>query len=256
MNKVVIVMTYFDRPYQLSRTLHSIVRTAYQHVEVVIVDDSSNQPPDVGLSNIRMKVIRTRHKRWTNPEPAYNVGIQEALDRGADVVILQNAECYHVGDVVSAAAQVTDTNYISFPCFSINEKTTFRTHDISALMMANDIGATADGQNAWYNHARHRPVAYDFCSAITVKNIVELNGYDERFSAGWGYGDDYLLQRIKMMGLKVEIPNLPLVVHQWHYNYAGAANRKPLIERNRLLYLKLITEGQPKAKHLYTADFI
>jgi glycosyltransferase involved in cell wall biosynthesis len=256
MIKVVVVMTYFDRPYQLSRTLHTLAQTKYQNVEVVIVDDSSNQPPEVGITDIRMRVIRTRRKNWTNPEPAYNTGIQEALDRGADVVVLQNAECYHVNDVVSAAAEVTDANYLSFACFSLNEKTTFRPHDITALMMTNPMGATADGQNAWYNHPLYRPVAYDFCSAITVKNLVELNGYDERFSYGWGYGDDYLLQRIRWMGLKVDIPTNPMVVHQWHYNYAGAANRKPLIERNRLLYAKLVQERQQRAKHCFTQDFI
>jgi hypothetical protein len=120
--------------------------------------------------------------------------------------------------------------------------------------MANNIGATYDGQLAWYNHSRYRPVAYDFCSAITPAALVELNGYDERFSLGWGYGDNYLLARIKMLGLRVSILDSPFVVHQWHYSAQQYHERRTLTAANRMLFEKLLTENNPRAEHLFTPN--
>jgi glycosyltransferase involved in cell wall biosynthesis len=257
MKKVVIVMTYFERPHQLHKTLKSIAQTKYQNFEVVIVDDGSvKAPPPLYLSSFEITVLTTARKCWTNPEPAYNTGLYYAMLRRPDVIILQNAECYHVGDVISAAAKVTDENYITFGCFSIDKANTFRQHEITALLQANELGASHDGQNAWYNHPQYRPVAYDFCSAITAKNMLALNGYDERLADGCGRGDDYLLQRIKMLGIKVEItaPPAPFVVHQWHYDADVPADKAQRVERNRQLYAQMLLEGQPRAQHKYTKD--
>lgn len=255
--RVSVVMTYYERPYQLSKTLESIVKTKHKDFNVVIVDDDS--PHAIGLPCVGypVKVIRTTEKKWTNPEPAYNTGIENAIDSGADIIILQNAECYHVGDVISYAATVTDKTYYSFACFSINEKQTFSNHNIEELIRSNNFGASFDGQTAWYNHPVLRPVAYDFCSAITTDNLVRLNGYDERFSTGIGYGDNFLLHRIRMMGLDVQIPLAPMVAHQWHYTQRTTEEvlRNQLIKNNRQLFEQLKGEGGIKAKHIFTNDF-
>jgi len=252
--KVVIVMTYFERPHQLKRTLASIAKTSHKDFEVIIVDDASEQEVQLGLCGYPITVLKTVHKQWINPEPAYNMGIYYAMLQKPDVIVLQNAECYHVGDVIARAAEVQEDEYISFGCFSINREVTFSTHDITALLMSNELGASHDGQNAWYNHPKYRPVAYDFCSAMRVENMRKLNGHDERFSAGIGYGDDYLLHRIKALGLKIEITTMPFVVHQWHYDLPVAPNKAELIARNRLLFHQLTQENHVRAEHLYTQD--
>lgn len=84
--------------------------------------------------------------------------------------------------------------------------------------------------------------------------MLQLNGYDERLSDGCGYGDNYLLERIKLLGLKITIPVNPLVVHQWHYTNHTPANKAQLVQRNRLLYAQLLKQGQAKAVHTYTPD--
>lgn len=255
MKKIVVVMTYFNRPYQLAVTLKSIAKTKYPNFEIVIVDDGSDVPPmKNALTSLPITVLQTQGKCWTNPEPAYNAGLVYAMAQKPDVIVLQNAECYHVGDVLEVAAQVTDANYLSFACFSIDKGSTFNGHDITRLLMENEHSATYDGQCAWYNHPRYRPVAYDFCSAITASNMRQLNGYDERLSSGCGYGDNYLLERIRMLGLRVSIPEYPFVVHQWHYDNKPPANKAQLVEKNRLLFLQLLTQGQPRAVHTYTPD--
>ena len=249
-------MTHFNRPHQLGATLDSLNDSRHGDFEVVVVDDCSTSIPLPQRTDYPVHMIQTKDKRWTNPEPAYNLGIQHALTLRPDVIILQNAECYHVGDVIARAAVIEPDEYLTFGCFSLDERTTFRPHDILALVMANDIGATYDGQLAWYNHSHHRPVAYDFCSAITPAALIALNGYDERFSLGWGYGDNYLLERIKMLGLRVGILDTPFVVHQWHYSAPQYHERRALTAKNRALFEKLLTENNPRAEHLFTENLL
>jgi glycosyltransferase involved in cell wall biosynthesis len=246
-------MTYYDRQFQLDRTLESIARTKYKNYEVVIVDDGSREDIKLGVCKFPITILKTVNKQWINPEPAYNKGIYFAMTKNPDIIILQNAECCHLGDIISKASEVTDGNYFAFGCYSIDEKTTFNSLS-GDLLATNNIGASKDGQNAWYNHSKYRPVAYDFCSAITATNLKKLNGYDERLSDGCGYGDDYLLARIRMLGLKVEIIDSPFVVHQWHYNNYVPKNKGELVFKNKLLIQELIKENNYRAKHILTQD--
>lgn len=252
--KVIVVITYFDRQYQLTKTLESIKNSQHTNFEVVIVDDCSESPIVHNITEYPVTILRTINKRWINPEPAYNTGLNYAMKKKPDVIIIQNAECYHVGDVISYATQVTDSTYITFGCFSLNDKNTFQDHNIVKLIQENPRRATIDGDLAWYNHPVYRPCAFDFCAAITAKNMKKLNGYDERFSTGWAYGDNYLLARVNMLGLKVEITERPFVVHQWHYTQRVEADWVRLNARNLLLYKQLTMLGEYKAKHLFTKD--
>jgi glycosyltransferase involved in cell wall biosynthesis len=254
MKKIAIVMTYFDRQFQLNKTLASISKSSHKDFEIIIVDD--NSPLDIAIGNYSfpITVIKIKNKKWTNPEPAYNKGIKEAITRGAEIIILQNAECYHEGDILNYADSVTNENYISFSCYSLNQETTFSNHNINEVINSNNKGAIENGENAWYNHPIHRPVAYDFCSAIRTENLIKLNGYDERFSDGCAYGDDYLIARIKMMGLRIDIPENPFVVHQWHYTTPQEPNRAELLKRNSDLLQNLIPLNEIKAQHIYTPD--
>lgn len=239
---VAVVMTYWNRSFQLCKTLKSIEKTSVKDKHIIIVDDGSDQKPIIPEVDFPVTILNTKDKWWTNPEPAYNLGIDFALGF-ADKVIIQNAECYHVGDILHYAENnINSKNYISFGCFSINEETTFKEHNIFKLL--NEKGASRDGENAWYNHPKHRPVGYDFCSAITADNLKKLNGFDERLSKGCGYGDDYLLYRIKLMGLDVKITSKPFVVHQWHYNNLTPENKGELVQisMDNFEKLKLLNE--------------
>ena len=252
--KIVIVATFFERPYQLAKTIKSLESSKHTNFELIVVDDNSKEDINIGVNSFPITIIKNRNKQWTNPEPAYNLGIAEALKKGAEIIILQNAENYHVGDILTESERVTLETYISFGCYSLNEEETFRDHDIREIIRANDKGAVDNGQNAWYNHPCHRPVGYDFCSAITAENLRKLNGYDERFSDGYAYGDDNLLDRIKKLGLKIEITEYPFVVHQWHYSRPQLPNQQQLVDRNLELFKRLSQESEIKAQHIYTPN--
>jgi GT2 family glycosyltransferase len=164
-----------------------------------------------------------------------------------DVIIIQNPECIHIGDLIEKASKIGENEYFSFGCYSINQEKTnllknslekdFELETLLNVIEPNYEPVTHDGDNGWYNHSIIRPVGYHFCSAITKKNIDDLGGFDERFAHGIAFDDNEILVRIQKKGLNVKIINNPFVVHQWHYsshNYEHL-NVHELIDKNRKL---------------------
>ena len=240
-----IVSAYHNRKQLLYNTLKTI-EPFYknENFEFILVDDCSDEEHRVEeYSSLFpfLKVIRLEKKdKWyVNPCVVFNKGFKESK---GDVVIIQNPECLHVGDVLKVAESIKDDEYISFGCYSISkDKTELVTNNIeSGLDIFNTIrpelkSVGSDGDNGWYNHPNIRPVGYHFCSAITKKNLVELGGFDERFAMGIAYDDNEFLLRIQKKGLKIKITSFPFVIHQWHYsshNYEHL-NTNELIKRNR-----------------------
>lgn len=241
-----IVMTYLSRQDQLNKTLESFLRYDPKEFEVVIVDDGS--PDDIVLSDypFKVNVIKVKDKTWVLGTPAWNIGIAEALKAEPDVIILQNAECKHVGNILDIAKTVDNASYFAFGCYSQGK-------DLSDVI--NNKCAAFDGDSAWYNHSKYRPKAYHFCSAITATNMKRLNGFDERFAYGIGYDDDYLLHQIKQLGLTIKIIDSPFVVHQWHYSSQPSPDKDKLVKKNQTLYAELSKKTEYRAKHLITKDF-
>lgn len=243
-----IVMTYFNRQPQLLKTLDSFKQYDPKDFFVVIVDDGSPEPLELPPFPFKITKIRMTDKNWTQGDPAWNAGIKYALSTDPDIIIIQNAECYHHGNILKAAKEnVTDKNYIVFGCYSQGKGE-------EPGSVINDKGATADGESAWYCHPVHRAKPYHYCSAITVKNMIKLNGFDERFSYGAGYDDDDLLQRIGKFGLEVYITTEPIVIHQWHEHTQYPFDERTLVEINFNLFQKVLKENTFRARHTVTED--
>jgi GT2 family glycosyltransferase len=255
--KIAVVMTYFERPFQLHETLLSIAKTEHKDFEVIIVTDENQLKFEVPNLTYKPIILSCKKdtKDWVGSMMAFNIGFKFAISGGADIILMQHAECYHVGDVISIASTVTNRNYISFGCYSIDEGTTFSEHDIFEVIKKNNDRAKVDGQNAWYNHPTKRPVGYNFCSAITVDNLKRLNGFDERFKDGIAYDDDDFINRVKLLRLRVDITDNPFVVHQWHFSGHGLIpDKRERMEKNKELFISLKKNGNIRAKHLITAD--
>tara|TARA_R110000851_G_scaffold72260_3_gene160243 strand:- start:1516 stop:2289 length:774 start_codon:yes stop_codon:yes gene_type:complete len=249
MFKVSIVMSYYNRREQFLRTLSTIQKTKYKNYEVIVVDDGSldeHRLEDVeGINLIR---IDPNTKDYINPCIPFNRAIAAAT---GDVVILQNPECLHLGDVVSHAANnVTDKNYISYECYSFDQFITERLpKKVDEIMMERIKGTLkqlpqvrpAAGDCGWYNHSTIKPTGYHFTSAISKRQLDTLGGFDEKFAHGVGFDDDEFLARVKHLGLEIVIPPIePLVIHQWHYISGHlneiAANDMSLFFKNQTLY--------------------
>ncbi len=222
--KTAIVMTAYNRDELLRRTLESFQQ--YKDKDYFIIIDKDPDPKDYFNSGI-----------------AYNRAFPKALEQDPDIVIIQNAECYHAGDIIGYAEKhLTDKNYISFGCYSLPKDSL-----IPPPIRWNE-GARYDGQSAWYNHPVYRPVGYHFCAAITAKNLRKLNGFDERFKDGKDYEDNFFLYQIRKLGLQIEITADPFVYHQWHY----IAPR--LGKNNKALYDELVKTEDYRAVHLINQE--
>jgi glycosyltransferase involved in cell wall biosynthesis len=231
-----IVSAYVNRKDLLIKTLDSLQNSEIKDYEFIVVDDVSvdeHRIEDLCEIYPNLKVIRIEpeDKWWVNPCIPFNIGFKECK---GDVVIIQNPECKHIGDVMKKASEVTDNEYFSFACYSLDKENTYDKEEFQLL----NVGASMDGQLSWYNHSIYRPKGYHFCSAITKKNLDELGGFDSRYAEGIAYDDDELLHRIIKKDIQVKIIDYPFVAHQWHQsiNYSHL-DAKSLIQKNRNLYI-------------------
>lgn len=245
--KITVVMTYLNRPESLKWTLESLKHSAVKDFNVIIVDDNSTE--DIILPDLpyEVRVIKFTKEPWVHIYTGVvNMGLFYAMDYEPDIIILQHSECCHHGDVLSYAKKITDETYISFGCYALGEAETPDTVEVI------NRPCTPDGQRSWYNHPVIRPVGYNFCSAITAKNLVRLNGFDERFKDGVAYEDNYFLHQIAMLGLKVEITADPIVFHQYHPVMGNRSQESWM--RNQYLFNTLSQGKEYRAKHLLTPD--
>ncbi|MEE6127294.1 glycosyltransferase family 2 protein [Chryseobacterium arthrosphaerae] len=265
--KISIVTAYYNRKKLFENTLSSIVNQSpdpSMELEVIAVDDGSDEEErleDLTEQYPFLKVIRLEKadKWYFNSCIPFNIGFREAK---GDIVILQNPECLHYGDVLKYTQKhINDSNYISFSCFSLGIESTDNLHTLlespeklQKLMADNNVGYIGDGLDCWYNHSVINPKGYHFCAAITKKNLYDLGGFDERFARGIAFDDNEFLHRVKLKGLQIEIIDQPIVLHQNHYqkiSYTTDKNllddetyqkRLKLAEKNRILF-ELVTKS-------------
>ena len=243
MKKIKIVMTFFNRQDQLNRTLSTMNNYDPSEFGVVIVDDGSAKKVTVpkGL-NFDVQVAMIKNKTWLQCDPSWNTGLHIAMKDNPEIIIIQNAECMHFGNILAAAKLVTDKTYISFGCYSLPR---------NAMPYAlNDRHISFDGDSGWYNHPVHWPVGYHFCAAITAENMRKLNGFDERFRNGKGFDDDDFIRRVRKLGLQVQITTNPYVFHQWH----EPTKYDQTTQVNRELHAQFTIDGNIKAVHELTKD--
>ena len=247
--KISIVTAYYNRRQLFINTLKSIEKSKYKDlVEIIVVDDNSNEQNRIEdlpeLFNLDIKVIRIeeKDKTWMNPCVPFNIGFKQASN---EIVILQNPECLHIGDVIDFTFNnIKENVYLNFACYSINGELTdkvsnynFDNYDnINNLlqpMVNRPVGI--DGETAWYNHSIYRPHKLHFCSAIMKSDLDDLGGFDERFANGIAYDDNEFLLRIQRKGMEVKVIDSPFVIHQFH-GITQYGQKQEYVNKNYMLY--------------------
>jgi GT2 family glycosyltransferase len=209
-------MAYYNRLPQLRYTLKTIEKSLSKNFEIVIVDDYSSKEHSIDsipseFKSLNFKIIKMQNlnskKAYVGPSIPYNVGFRASE---GDKIIIQNPECCHMGDIISyTSTHLTDNVYLSFHCFASGKRELDRLYKTNHLDVSTSVGR-------WYNHSIHRPASYHFTTAIARKNLIELNGFDERYAAGFNYDDDEFIQRIKKKELQIQFVEDPWVIHQYH----------------------------------------
>ena len=242
---ITIVCTYLSRQAQLEKTLDSLRRYNPNDFILIIVDDGS--PEDIVLPELsyQVDIIKLKDKTWHNTCVPFNIGLKKALSYNPEIVIIQNAECLHSGDILSEAAKVEDDNYLSFACYSLAKGET-------PAVEKQNKAASFNDESSWYNHSVYRPFGFHFCCAITADNIRKLNGFDERLADGVAYEDNMFLHQIHNLGLRIDFIDDPMVYHQWHDRPYEITEE--LIKRNYTVFTELQKGSEYRAIHTITPD--
>lgn len=262
MKKVSIVMAYYNRRKLLMNTLKSIQMSKEKdNVEIIIVDDASDDKQNIDdinkLFNLDIKIIKIKkgEKWWMNPCIPYNIGFKYVSN---DIVIIQNPECLHFGDIVRTVVNnIEENKYLNFACYSIDSNKTELISKIGNNNINNQIGkiitpmnnksVSKDGETAWYNHSVYRPHMLHFCSAIMKKDLDDLGGFDERFANGIAYDDNEFLLRIKRKGMNINIIDSPFVIHQFH-GVTQYGMKQEFVRKNAMLYQSILNENSKNYK--------
>ena len=242
---ICIVCTYFSRQAQLEKTLASLCQYNPDDFVLIIVDDFS--PVEINLPEVPFKVeiVRPESKTWHNTCVPFNLGFIAALKYNPDIVIIQNVECLHAGDILSVAKTVTDENVISFACYSLAQGE-------EPGITLNNKAAEFNDESSWYNHSVYRPFGFHFCNAITANNLRKLNGFDERLWEGVAYEDNMLKHQIEVLGLRFDFVDDPFVYHQWHDRPYEITEE--LVKRNFTIFVELQQIDDYRAVHVITPD--
>ena len=231
-----VVMAYHDRKPLLLQTLRSIEFSKQtDNIEVIIVDDGSSEEHRlediVNQYSFKIKLLRQEpeDKWYINPCVPYNIGIKEATGK---ILVIQNPECFHLGDVLDFATTIQEHMYYTYHAYSLTKDNTKLvpqidlSHFIKEGQLVNpewlpfplyDKGMNTEGGDGYYNHIAHRANGYHFCAVTYRENMVDLGGFDERYATGAGFDDNELIVRVQRKGLAVAFVQYPIVLHQNHY---------------------------------------
>jgi GT2 family glycosyltransferase len=253
MKKVSVVMAYYNRKNLLLKTLESIrEHTEHDNFEIIIVDDASSEEERlediIGLFDfdIILHRILPKEKTHINSCIPYNKGFSLA---SGDIVIVQNPECFHSGDVISEASKMEEGQYLSYHCYSLSkdeteliQRTKFERGEKPPIVL-NERAISFDGDSGYYVHKVFRPDAMHFCTAITRSDLDKLGGFDERFAQGYAFDDREFFDRVLRLGLQVIHKEYPMVFHQNHY---GEHSKNHLSEPNNSNLYFGVTQKESK----------
>jgi len=235
---VSIVMAYHNRRTQLLKTLDSI--HYFGNPEIIIVDDASDERIEE-LPGVTVIRIEPNQKIWINPCIPFNIGFAKAT---GDVIIIQNPECIHIGDIFGYAENLKEGTVFSHAAYSLDYHLEYDHYSPEGLkdLIMKEPQRIQVAHHGWYNHSIHRPVGFHFCMAIMRTDLEKIGGFDERFAGGIGFDDNDLVRRIKKAGMDLRIIDDPFVIHQKHArtDYQNTWTMRML---NEGLYLK--TQNDP-----------
>jgi glycosyltransferase involved in cell wall biosynthesis len=202
---VSIVITTFNRPELLRKTLTSINRQGYRNLEIIVVDDGTDGETE-GIckehGTVYIRLNRPQSDMYRNPARPINIGIRRA--KGA-TIILQNAECKHedLDTIKKLVNQVTDTNAV-----------------FARVMSTNPAGAP----DILYCGVEH-PRPFFFCGAMRRSRFEALRGMDEDYPGG-GFDDDDFADRLLSVGVTFIFTDVR-VTHQYHPHFGTVSQLLP-----------------------------
>jgi len=225
-NTISIVMTSCNRSIQTYFTIETISKSIYKNVQIILIDDSTNDFVSVEKLeqyDIHIELIHIKNKFWYNPCVNYNIGFKHIK---GGTVIIQNAEVCHIGDVLNYVGNnINDDEYHAFNVYALNSinenkllyemnNTSYDNHQKIIQM-----------RGTWYQHHIRRNAYFHFLVALTKKTLNKIGGFDIDYAYGNSWDDDALVFKIINNNIKlINVTNVGMGIHQWHPQSAVGYN--------------------------------
>lgn len=145
---------------------------------------------------------------YKNPCIAFNKAAQQA---SGDYFILTSPECMHETNILKGF----DEEFSQHDCYVV-------------------CACKTKIEPYWYQHSKFNNRMLHFCSCISRKNWLKLNGFCEWFKDGIAYEDDDWLARVKTLNIPI-ICRDDLVVEHLEHNREYQANIEA-INKNKEIY--------------------
>jgi hypothetical protein len=244
--KISIIIGYYNRKIQLFYTLHTIKKSKYKNIEIIIIDDCSDNPEDIINKNdlekfnmdIKLILIKKEEKTWINPCIGYNKGIN--LSTG-DIIIIQNAEVCHIGDCITYVINNLQKNdWLTLNCYGLNNFSEnlniYKKNNnidiynyINEIWKMNSYSVIPGGDHAfnknpggWLNHYLFHFTAYHYFGAIYRDDLFnKMNGgFDSDYANGICLDDCDFVKRLIYNKIQFTInifsEDEPFVIHLYH----------------------------------------
>lgn len=219
--KISIVMGYIDRKIQLIKTLQTFEKSKHKNYEVIIVNDGNENLHDLENDNVK---IFTNPKKEYNPCSTYNYGFLQAT---GDIIIIQNPECLHIGDILNEINNKLENNdCMIFNCYFLEnyQQNTllYKTNDIYEFTKNNKNKQWFPQYQNWAVHHKFNPNILHFCLAIHKQKLKQINYFDDKYKNGYCFEDDELSRKLKLLHINTYFysekfnDNKTFVIHQHH----------------------------------------
>ena len=266
--KISIIIGYYNRKTQLFYTLKTIEKSSYKNIEIIIVDDCSDNISDVLKDSdfeifsmdIKLISIKKEEKTWINPCVGYNRGISEST---GDIIILQNAEVCHIGDCINYVINnLKKNNWLTFNCYGLND---FKDNDyiysqnnskviynyINKIWLEINNYSIVPGGNTtftdkvggWLNHFLYHFTAYHYFGAIFRDDLINKmkGGFDLDYANGICFDDNDFIKRLIVNNFEFKTNTFsesePFVIHLYHEKSKNLSkNKDEKWNINKLIY--------------------
>ena len=233
--KLSVVLSTYQSPALLERTLHGYRRQRLRPLEIVIADDGSGPDTAALLARLAPELSMDLRHVWHEDRgfrkcAILNRAIAEA--RG-DYLVFSDGDCIPwAGFLETHAALARPGLFLSGGYFRLPRETTERLtvedvadgrrgHRLASPPRARTELARATPGRARRAQARSRPAHADpgdlerHNASGWKDDLVAVNGFDERM--GYGGEDRELGERLVILGRRGrQIRHRAVVVHQWH----------------------------------------
>jgi GT2 family glycosyltransferase len=230
----VIIINYNGKDV-LEKCVESVYSSTYSLIEIIIVDNSSNDCVAEDVSK-KFKVILLKNKKNIGYSAANNLGLLAA--RGEYILILNNDTVLNsraieelVAESIRSPSQILQPKILLMDQPKIINSTGLQTH-LSGFGLLRGCGEEESGQ---YDTSTFISAPHGACFFAERKTIKEVGLFDERFFAfcedtdfGW---------RAMLLGKKIKFVPSALVFHKWGHSFDKnhLSNKIQLAERNRLI---------------------